>query len=241
MKKLIVILFLISGLTVSADMGTPYLQAVCKITTSDGKTYEGFVSLIIGGLHGIHKNGFYLYQDSIYNWTVLFDLNFKQLEKTGDCKYVINNFSPNNVKNIYFLSYMKYTGDYWLKETKEPIMDSTGFYLNTKTLIQRKYKIDTTICLYTELSKYLYVDNRVNKDLNRIEIPMNDIVKFEIVLEPSEKWLTEIEQKRKICYEEVFTDNSTMDYLEPLWFHEIIKDEKTFLYWKDIYEKLYRE
>ena len=239
MKRLLIIFFLLSTLTVHADMGAPSVQAVCKVTMSDGKTYEGFVTLIIGGLHGIHQNGFYLYQDDHYNWTVLFDYEFKKLEKTGETKYKIGNFVPD-AKEIYFLAYTWDTKKYWLKESKETITDSTGQYLLTKTQIQRKYKMFDTLPLFTELPKYLHLDYN-DKELKRQKIPMNDIVSFEIVMEPAEKWLTEIEQKRKACFAEVYGENSSGDFLEPSWVHELIKDPETLKHWKEYFEKWYRK
>jgi len=137
MTRLLTIILFLSALTARADLGPPSIQAVCRVTTSDGKTYEGFVALIIGGLDGTHQNGFYLYQDGNYNWTVHFDYEFNKLVRTGSTKYRIGNFSPDT-KNIYFIAYARDEENYWLTETKQTLQDKGDDFLVTKTIYSEK-------------------------------------------------------------------------------------------------------
>jgi hypothetical protein len=60
-------LLVLTVLMAKADLGQPSVHAVCRVTTADGKIYEGFVALMVGAIDGVHPNGFYLYQDDIYN------------------------------------------------------------------------------------------------------------------------------------------------------------------------------
>lgn len=222
MARLLTLLFLLITIMVKADLGPPSIQAVCRITTSDGKTYEGFVNLIMGGLHGIHQNGFYFYQNDHSSSTLFFDYEFNKLERTGNTKYRMGNFSAD-AKKMYFLAYTGEKETYWLNETKQEVQDQNDNYLVTKTVIQRKYLMLDTLLLFTELPKYLHLDY-TDKTLKRENIPIKDIVSFEVVLNPSETLLNEIEKKRKICYAEVDTTDSTGDFLEPAWVHELIKN-----------------
>lgn len=226
-------------LTARADMGPPYIQAVCRVTTSEGKTFEGFVTLIVGGLHGMHQNGFYLYQDEHYNWTVFFDYEFNKLERTNNTRYRIGNFSPNAQK-AYFLAYTWEKDVYWLAENKKKVHDNGNDYLITKTVIQRKYLMLDTLPLFRELPKYLHLDY-TDKKLKRYDIPMKDIVSFEIVIEPSNDLLTEIEKKRKLCFDEVYGPESTGDFLEPSWVHELIEKPDELKRLREEFEKWHRK
>lgn len=220
-------------------MGPPSIQAVCRVTTSDGKVYEGFVTLIIGGFHGTHQNGFYLYQDDHYNWTVHFDYEFNKLERSGPAKYRIGNFSPD-AKRIYFLAHTLDKENYWLAETRQEVQDKSENFLITRTVIQRKYLMLDTLPLFTELPKYLHLDY-TDKKTKRFNIAMQDIVSFEVVLEPSNFLLTEIERKRKICYAEIYGQDSTGDFSEPIWVHELIKKPEKLKLLREEFEKWHRK
>jgi len=236
MTRLLTIILIFAALMAKADLGPPSIQAICRVTTSDGKTYEGFVTLIIGGLHGIHQNGFYLYEDDHYNWTVFFDYEFNKLERTGKTKYRIGTFVPD-AKEIYFLACVWDKDNYWLTETKQKTREKNENFLITKTVIQRKYMMLDTLPLFTELPKYLHLDYKDN-NLKRFNIPMRDIVSFEVVLQPTGSLLNEIEKKRKICFAE---PDPTGDFVEPTWVHELIKQPAALKHLREDFEKWHRK
>jgi hypothetical protein len=236
MKRLLPILFLVFTLTSRAGGGLSSIQAVCRAITADGKVHEGFITLLSGCCNGVHPNGFYFYQDDHYQYTEFFDLGFKKLERTNPGKYRIGGHTPE-AKEVSFLTY---TSDLqWLDESRQTVSDSTGQYLLTKTQVQRKYLKSDKLILFTELPMFLFIDYK--DKANRIEIPMKDLVSFEILLEPGEKWLQEIKNKRKACFEIVNSDESTGDYMEPIWAHEMVRDTEIFKYWKEYVEEWYRE
>jgi len=221
MKQFVLAISLLSTLVARADLGLPSVQAICKVTTSNGKSYEGFVTLMIGGLHGVHQNGFYLYLDDHYNWIIHFDLEFNKLEKIGVNKYRFGSFVPD-AKRIYFVAYTRDNKTYWLNETTKEVQESNKRFIIEETVIHRKYVMLDTLPLFTELPKYLHLDYN-DKKLKRHNIPMKDIVSFEILTAPSEVMLTEIERKRKELAAEARHDD-TGDFVEPVWVHEMVKE-----------------
>lgn len=238
MKRLLPVVFLLFSLVVQAGGGLSAIQAVCRVTTADGNVHEGFLMLMSGSWEGVHPNGFYFYQDDHYQHTEFFDLQFNKLERTGNGQYRIGDHTASP-KEIYFLMFTPDHENKWLQESRQTISDSTGQFLLTKTQIQRKYIKSDKFILYTALPKFLYID--YNSKADRLEIPMKDIVSFEILMEPGEKWLQEIERKRKSCFDIVYSDESSGDYMEPLWAHKMVKDPEIFKYWKEYVQKWYRE
>lgn len=223
MKRFIIFLGIISlSFATSIDPG---IQAVCKITTSDGNSYEGFITLINGGYDGMHPNGFYFYQNEHYKWISLYDLEFNKLEKINETKYGFGNFSPD-AKHIYFIAHT-YGGDtYSSKESKKLFTDSTGQHLIDKIEISHQYKMFDSIPLFKELPSDLHL-NYNDKELLRQKIAMHEIISIEVIENPSEKWLQEIEQKRKTYLTEINNDDYSGDYQEPIWAHDLLKDSET--------------
>ncbi len=204
----------------------PNIQAVCRITTSDGNNYEGFITLINGGYDGMHPNGFYFYQDEHYNSTSLFDLEFNNLEKINKTKYRFGNFSPD-AKDIYFIAHTFSVDTYSSKESKKVFTDSIGKHLINKIEITHQYIMFDTIPLFTELPYDMHL-NYHDKKLPRKKIAMSKIISIEVIENPNEKWLKEIEKKRTIYLTKINNEGYSGDYQEPIWAHELLKDLETF-------------
>lgn len=202
------------------------VQAVCKITTENGKTYEGFVTLINGNYDGMHSNGFYLYLDDHYNWITLFDFELNSLKKTGKTKYTIGNFSPD-AKEIYFIAHTWGNDIYSIRNSKKVLRDSIGKHLTKKTEIIHKYRMFDSIPLFKELPRTYHL-NYNETDSNTEKIAMHKIVAFEILKNPESKWLEKIKKARKIFLDDNNGEGSTGDYSEPVWVHELIKKPKKF-------------
>ena len=208
------------------DVGDPSVQAICKITTENGKTHEGFVTLINGGYDGMHSNDFYLYQDNHYNWTKLFDFELNSLKRKGKTKYNIGSFS-SDAKKIYFIAHTWGNDVYSSKESKRVISDSTGKHLIKKTELIHQYRMFDSIPLFKELPRTYHL-NYNETDSNTEKVAMNEIVAFEIITNPDSKWLEKIENVRKTYLDDNNGEDSTGDYLEPIWIHELIKKPKRF-------------
>ncbi|WP_299385784.1 hypothetical protein [uncultured Lacinutrix sp.] len=235
MKKLtIIISIFLMAFTNYVDVGDPSIQAVCKITTENGETHEGFVTLINGSYDGMHSNGFYLYQDEHYNWTTLFDFELHSLKKNGKTKYNIGNFSPD-AKEIYFIAHTWGNDVYSSKDSKKVINDSNGKHLIKKTELIHQYKMFDSIPLFKELQRTYHI-NYNKTDSNTKKIAMNNIISFEILKNPNSKWLEKIEQARKIYLNDNNGEESTGDYLEPIWIHELIKNPKKFKELKEYFK-----
>jgi len=227
MKYLIIFITFFSITSTNyVDVGDPSVQAVCRITTESGEIHEGFVTLINGGYYGMHSNGFYLYQDDHYNWTKLFDFELHNLKRTGKTKYNIGNFSPD-AKEIYFIAHTWGNDVYSSKESKKIINDSIGKQLIKKTELIHQYRMFDSIPLFKELPRSYHL-NYNETDYKTKKIAMKKVVAFEILKNPESKWLEKIEQARKIYLDDNNGEDSTGDYLEPIWIHELIKEPKRF-------------
>ncbi|PQJ73614.1 hypothetical protein [Polaribacter butkevichii] len=235
MKKLtILITIILMAFTNYVDVGDPSIQAVCKITTENGETHVGFVTLINGSYNGMHANGFYLYQDEHYNWTTLFDFELHSLKRIGKTKYNIGNFSPD-AKEIHFIAHTWGNDRYSSKDSKKVISDSIGKHLIKKTELIHQYRMFDSIPLFKELPRTYHL-NYNETDSIAEKIAMNNIVSFEILKNPNSKWLEKIEQARKTYLNDNSGEDSTGDYLEPIWIHELIKKPKRFKELKDYFK-----
>jgi hypothetical protein len=227
MKHLtIFIVILLMAFTNCVDGGDPSVQAVCRVTTENGKTYEGFVTLINGDYDGMHSNGFYLYLDDHYNWTTLFNFELNSLKKTGETKYRIGNFVPD-AKKIYFIAHTWGNDGYSSKDSKKILSDSIGNHLIKKTEIIHQYRMFDSIPLFKKLPRSYHL-NYNETDFNTKKIAMNRVVAFEILKNPESKWLEKIEHAREKYLDDNSGEESTGDYLEPIWIHELIKKPKRF-------------
>mgnify|MGYP003122416642 CR=1 FL=1 len=235
MKHLTIIFTLfLTAFTNYVDVGDPSIQAVCRLTTENGEIHEGFVTLINGGYDGMHSNGFYLYQDDHYNWTKLFDFELHTLKRTGKTKYNIGNFSPD-AKEIYFIAHTWGNDVYSSKVSKKVINDSIGKHLIKKTERTHQYRMFDSIPLFKELPRTYHL-NYNETDSNTEKIAMNKVISFEILKNPESEWLKKIELARNTYLSDNDTEDSTGDYLEPIWIHELIKNPKRFEQLKEYFK-----
>ena len=181
----------------------------------------------------------YLFQDEKYNWEIFFDERFNNLSRNAERKYRIGNWVPT-AKEIYFLAYVEKRGAYTLKEDKYVVEDSEGLSFVKSRDESVRYRMFKELPLFTELPTFLhlsYNDTILQKHL----VPMNDIISFELLKDPDERWIKEIEEKTKECHKIVFTPESSGDYLGPTWYHELIKDSKKFNIWKESFKEYKRD
>ena len=81
--------------------------------------------------------------------------------------------------------------------------------------------------MFKELPRTYHL-NYNETDSNTEQIAMNEVVSFEILENPKSKWLEKIEHARKIYLDDNSGEDSTGDYHEPIWIHELIKKPKRF-------------
>jgi len=235
MKQFLLILTLAAtSFNTPIDVGDPTVMAVCKITTHSGNTVEGFVTLLNGGYDGMHANGFYNYKDDRYNWITLFNL---ELDKTRGTRYNIKRYFENATK-VYFIAHTWEADGYSLVETSTQFTDDIGKHLLKTKKEQQQYKMFDSIPLFMELPRYIQI-NYNDATLCRQKIAMTDIASFEIIIHPSEKWLTEIERKRKVYLEDNNGIGSTGDYYEPQWAHELLDNPKELTRLKEVFKNLH--
>ena len=214
MKRIITVLLVVLPNLVFAG-GLTNIQAVCKINLNNGTNYEGFITLAYGGFENFYKpNGFCVIKGDSIKTTYFFSLgkvngigfeNFRKNFPNAKICFIEN--QPNENIETY----------------------QTYQYLSSKNRLQVEYKNDFIFKLSDSLEIY---NELPSLDLNKrgksiIKISFNDIESFELLDNPSEKSLQEINLKRKSFN----SSKSEMgDYVEPLWYHEILKDREKFLY-----------
>lgn len=228
---LLLLALVVTSFNSPIDVGDPTVMAVCKITTRSGNTVEGFVTLINGGYYGMHANGFYSYKDDHYNWITLFNLD---LDIPNGTKYNIERYYKNATE-VHFIAHTWETDGYSLVETNTQFTDAIGKHLLKTKKVQWQYKMFDSIPLFMELPRYIQI-NYNDVALCRQKIAMADITSIEIIHHPSEKWLSEIDRKRKIFLEDNSGEESTGDYYEPQWAHELLDNPKELARLKGVFK-----
>lgn len=235
MKYLILLITCLGLLnTKSVDMGDPSIQAVCKITTKDNISHEGFITLINGGFYGMFSNGFYFEIDDSSNNRILYDFNFYKLQKTKDGTFNVG-YNSFKAKRAYFITHTPYHG-YSKKEQNDIVVDSKGRKLVSIKYNEFTYKLFDSIPLFKELPREYHL--RYDKLENLAEkIPMSDIISIEIIKKPQQVWLDKIAKAKKLYWDDNSDENSTGDFLEPTWYHELIQEPKRFNSLREYFNK----
>jgi hypothetical protein len=235
-KTVFIIALLLTFITVKADMGDPTIQAVCKVTLTNGESAEGYIVLGNGGYFGIWTNGFYFEQGENYKHPVLFSLAFKSIEKTASNTYEVNTGIEGGLnfkQNVKFF-YMEWVPTPSISKSPKInyIANDSSTYLTVVTNLEKKYKLLDTLSLCLELPKSTYLNAKEN--VKQKKIAVKDIIKFELVDNPSGKWISEITDKTKNAQELYGGTDSSGDFWAASWYHDIIKDEVLFKQYQEI-------
>ncbi|WP_348710480.1 hypothetical protein [Tenacibaculum sp. 190524A05c] len=219
--------------TNTIDVGDPSIQAVCKITTKDNISHEGFIKLIEGG-YGMFPNGFYFEIAEGEAYRKLYDFNFYNLQKTKNGKY---NLGRNSIqaKVAYFIAHTPYHR-YSQKERNTIETNTKGKKLIAEKTSKFTYKLFDSIPLFKELPREYHLRYDKHEKLTK-KIAIADIISIEIIKKPQQIWLDKIAKAKKLYWEDNDTEDSTGDFLEPTWYHELIQDQKKFNELKDYYNK----
>ena len=211
------------------DLGERTIQAVCRITALDGSISEGFITLIHGSYEGMHPNGFYFYKDNYYNGLVLYDLKAKSLNKIENNRCRFGNYQSEN-HEIYFAAHTWAINTYTSKSSYAITRDSLGKHLVHNQELKHKYKLFDSLPIIKHFQHgNTYIDYNHVDEVDKIHL--KDIKAIEIITNPDFIWRDKI-QKQRQEYNKSYEndDNYTGDYLEPLWYHEIIENPKLLKY-----------
>lgn len=227
-----------------AGVGDPSIQGVCRITLLNNKVLEGFIKVGTGGYYGLWMNGFSIrknIESKPYDIPKFFDLDFRAIE-ISDSSFklaTVNDIRSNRLSNgsfkIYFLQWKENTSIY------SPINKiSNDDSLVIIKHIERHYLLLDSIKLYLDITSTTYLDtidinqNPVKK-ISTLNIPISEIIKFELLTKPSKLWLDKIDKANKS-----YPGCETGDCLPASWFHEMIEDSTIYnlyqpriLYWLD--------
>ena len=91
--------------------------------------------------------------------------------------------------------------------------------------IERHYLLLDSIKIYLDLTSATFLDTideyqKPVKKISTINIPTNEIIKFELLEQPAQIWLDKIEKAKKS-----FPGTETGDWQPALWFHDMVKDK----------------
>lgn len=221
------------------DVGEPTIQAVCKVTLSDGKSIEGLITLGHGGDFGLWMNGLYFehYEQGKYKyeWTEFFTLDTKSFTRK-DSSYFFENHSYRDCRRVKYLVCL-FSPTY--SEPKKLTYDCSGSLDTVRliTHIERKYIALDSMTIFFETTSSTFLDTLDNyhdphKKIKYQKVAINDIVKFELMTNPSQTWLDLI-TKANIKAQELFNGpNSSGDFLEAAWYHDIVAKKELYDYFQ---------
>ena len=213
-----------------ADLGDPTIQSVCKITLSNGKTIEGLITLGYGGYYGNWMNGFYFecYEQIKYKYErkQFFTLHFKSFVKI-DSTYSFGDEASalRNCRKIKFLQWVISPSIYQMQKF---YYDTSGIVDTARmiTHIERKYLALDSLTMYFEIPSTTYLNTIDSAKYQKISV--SDIVKFELIEQPAQKWIDMIASTNKKAQERYNGENSSGDFLEAAWYHEILTKKEWF-------------
>jgi hypothetical protein len=215
---------------VRADLGLPCVQAVCEVRLNDGTKVEGVVLVATGGyLLKFDNYGFLLLverpqEEGIVGPTtielaVLFDPTFYAIQPHEG----IVERSPRSQSGPgrwfrepkkYFLRDVTYREHFAYGLEVKSEYDSTDLplLLRRDLVDHRVYELLDYVPIYTKVPEELYLTREIHS-VKQLRIKVENIQRFALVFEPSQRWLDEI---------------------AAVWWHDIIKRQEDY---KDSFKK----
>jgi len=247
-KLIFLFFFLWISPVVSFSDGLSDVLSVCRIELRDGRTIEGVVWVAQGGYNRYYDtNGFYIKLDPATEKVVLFITDFYAIapykgivwrtpeEMTGWGLAAKNKARLENAQVCYLhdVTSKKYqTGNATeVIETVDTLDSST--VLKRDIVYHNIYELLDYIPVFTEVPGELYVGQSIT--VEPIRVPTKDVLRFILVLEPSQKWLEQIdsavaEWTKKHQSEENF------EVPLPVWFHQIIREREKYVEMKNLFK-----
>jgi hypothetical protein len=234
-----------------ADLGSPDLQALCRVTLKDGTAIEGAILAAKGGYQRYWDiNGFYITETPVtvasdFKLPVLFDLDFLALEPwTGQRDFANGAGGGFNYQGrkpvVYFLEDITYR-ELYINETKiaesiEPDKDGAASVLRRTITTSNIYLLHESLPVFTEIPDGVYLNGGVRESLSEYmevgpaklkRIPVRDIGKFELLHKPPQTWLQAIAMKTARL-QKALVKCGECEYLFPVWYHEVVKTPDEF-------------
>ena len=200
-------------------MGIQGIQAVVKIKLKDEKFLYGFVEICSGGYEFRYKSHGFCQQYEDGNWhVILYDLYFGGFHVAE-----YGTFRPG--KKIYFMKNVSL--DSW---NREVIYDEKKKTIEIQHPANDKFELKDHITLYQDIPPDEWIGYSDSEGIQQITVKMEDIYSLKLVQEPAIEWLKKIDKARSIRNKR--TEEEAQDAVYPNWYHEIVKDEKTLLYFQ---------
>jgi hypothetical protein len=229
MKKILCLLtFCMSINFTQADVGLANIQAICRVTMSDGQKFEGIITFGGGGYnYSYNPNGFCFKTGNGLYVLKLLNLDFNVLEPEIFYSYFLPSRQIYYAKNI--------SSDYPPQIPVYSYNDTNNILKMNKSVLTN-FKLSEKLILYMNLPLTLYIDDSYEK-LDFIDIDLSKMKTLELLKDPSEYWLKLIKTARnklgnKILEDLKQDDGAWEDYIEPAWYHEILKDVSKYNYYK---------
>lgn len=214
-----------------AGLGAPNIQAIARVELVDGEVLEGIILLGKGGYNSNYQPDAFCIVGRNTNYQ-LFPINLR-----------FNRFFPNSflhsgnkpvevfyAKNISSQRRPKMT--LTLESSKKEKV------LKKITNEEEKYIFTKVITLHTELPANMHLAY-VKETKNQILVDLKKIKSFSLVKDPSSKWLNYIKTSIKKLNSKMLEDEAKgapwVDYAEPEWYHEVVKDKERFSYLNQFY------
>ena len=226
----------------SVDAGARSIYTVCRIYMKNGEVKEGFISLLDGGYDHQTKSGFGRINPDTgeFEWK-MFTLRDYSLECGST--YKVDPKTGFRIYPSYYFMAFRHMGtansEFWYKEyyVDQPLVQS--YYPEClepedyePSMYGYHYYPIKEFYVYHTLPDYIYFPSPISNPkflqeqtagLERSAINVDDIFKFELVLEPSQKLLDEIERVREWQRGPHFEG---ADYFEPFWYHELRSNQR---------------
>lgn len=204
------------------DLGSPSINAVCKIKLIDGKEIEGMLCIIQGGYSGYQQNGFGYRYDNLETFQYkLFHLSQYAIRANSGSSRLNRSTGLRERPTLYYLksNYKKINRSSWFcsSEKTHVVEENRSFEYNVQDSLTVHHKIPIKIHFTNDIDE---------SQTYTTPIKVSDISSFTLIDNVSDDWLHKIKRARM----RIDNDDSTswVDYLEPLWYHEIRADKNKY-------------
>jgi hypothetical protein len=239
MYKKVILLFCLWFFTplVSPADGLPDIQAVCKVELKNGTTIEGVILVARGGFNRYYDtNGFYVLIGGKKEEVISFDTSFYAIQPS---KGIVEH-SPSHKsgwgpqlkrKTLLDSTQVYYLHDIaseYFRSINNPEVKVSADTSDSSILLEKKivyhlaYELLDYLPIFPKVPPELYLS--ITKSIEPVHIPINEIERFELVLEPSQEWVEQIDSVTKEWIME-HPPKEEWEFAPLQWFHQIMKEK----------------
>ncbi len=206
----------------------PDIQAICRISLTDGSKIDGFISLGYSyDNEHYHPNAFYI-QTANTKTIIPINLVFNGFFK--------ENYNQKKQFSIYYAE-SKSNNPRFIYKLDGQVGQQT---LNKKTLREEEYFLNKKLKIYSALPLSMKLKATKLPDENTISVNIESIKSFELVSRPTSQQLLLLKKAKEKLFSKMEKDkaekNPWINFQEAIWYHEIIKDPKTLSKWGQYFE-----